>query len=407
METKKKLISLITAASVFCLATAALVTVKNGTSVLQGEGTTYTLNLDATTTVADYSNFTAYSLTNGAVNIKSTGLSAYAGGFGTLAASGNFYNVNCINGIKTVTVTLDQGDAKLDYGVYQDDFTTEVTITSGTTLNLAYNANYFKIVAGTSGAKIKSVSIVYVCEIATKYDVHYTGRVSENVASKSVTFNTKTETTMASWGLNSWDTAALKSGFGTFSGGFTVEFDVNHIQADSNNHQYRFGLALGRADMTETYGVFDRFSMTNCYWNDSNEVCGIEYRALPDNVTCLGNAASFDLANTYGTTSDTRIAMSRVGTSQESGGSIPADANVVGHHKIVRTVTSMGSSFVWTFLATGTSTEVNVMSWGVTNKASNSLYAQDTTMVNSYSGAYSIRFVAAGVNATFSNLKIS
>jgi len=403
----KQLTILITAASLVCLATAALVSERNGISVFQGEGTNFTLNLDASTTVADYSDFTAYSLTNGAVNIKSTGLSAYAGGFGTLAAAGNFYNVNCINGIQSVTVVLDEGDAKLDYGVYQDDFSTEIAITSGVTHTLPYSANYFKVVAGVAGAKIKSLSIVYVCDIAKKYDLSYAGRLSEDFTNKSVSFNTKAETAMAGWGLNSWDTAALKAGFGTFAGDFTIEFDVNHIQAESNNHQYRFGLALGRADMTESYKVYDRFSMNNCYWNDSNEVLGIEYRALPDNVTCLGNAASFDLANTYGVEGDTKIAMSRVGTKQETIGSIPADANVVGHHKIVRTVTATGSSFAWTLLAADATEEVNVMTWGVTNKTSNSLYAQDLAMVNHYTGAYNVHFVAAGVNATFSNLKIS
>ncbi|MGI6713956.1 MAG: hypothetical protein ACOX3K_02720 [Bacilli bacterium] len=369
---------------------------------------TYTVTLDDTLVIGDYTSFNAKTGLGNDVEMKAVGASAFNTGFITLASEGYVYNNAAITGIGRVTVVLASGNAALSYGVYADDFTKTVNITSGTEITLDYASNFFKIAAGVGGAKIESVLIKFECLEAKKYDIHWVGRVSESVEDKGVTFNTRQETAMAGWGILDWDTAELKAGFGLLTGNFIVEFDLDTIEAESNNHQYKFALALKRVNENhEGFFVSDRFGMSNQYWNDNNEVCGIDYRALKSNQPGYGNADGIDPNYIYGVDGDTKVAMSRVGNvKHELIGHITANVNVVGHHKIERTIVDTTSTFVWTFKSVGTETYVNVMQWAVDYTGpSKPNYATSTTITTHYLGDYAVSFVAAGVNASFSNYK--
>ena len=304
------------------------------------------LTLNGESTIASLDEFTAKTNKDLDVTLRTTSATALTGGLMELTAGGELWNVNAIPAIAKIDVVASEGGVTILSKVYSGDEFGEYV--EGT------EANYFKLVAKEQGAKITSVTIEYGDQKVSKY-VNTSEKISEDEG--TIAINTADSPDRAIWGYDCWDKVALKQQYANLSGDFVLEFDIDHCAFQSNNHQYRMGAILRRSD-TPTF--CERFSVNNGYWNDVNEVCGIEYRDFYENsgYGLGGNCESeTSMIDKY----ENQVLVSRVGAPQESQGGIPADANVTGHHKITRVIDGDRSIFTWLLKAAGQDNYVNVM----------------------------------------------
>lgn len=354
----------------------------------------YQLALNAESQIASLASFTAQTTYGLEVTIETTEASENTQGVCTLAAGGTLLAKTAIPGIVSIDVETSAGEVSILSAVYAtDEF---AAYTAGKA------ANYFKLVAGSEGASIASLVVKYANEKASKFETS-SQLISENEG--VITLDCKANTAQASWDYRDWDKIAMKEEFGgKLSGNFVLEFDVESCIADSNNHQFRFGPVFRRADGH----LCDRFSMTNCYWNDVNEVCGIEYRDF-DDESGYGLGGNCESATAMVDKYLTQVLVSRVGESQEPSGSIAPDANVVGHHKIVRVIDNNRTIFTWLLKASGSENYVNVMQWAVDHQGEGRPYyrATNRSIYSEYVGDYGLEFASEGVFARVSGIKVS